>query len=50
MAIFIAMTSLAIIAKMTKIAIIVVMEYYELAWNMVFMDVFLKNSKNADQA
>ena len=49
MAIFIAMTRLAIMAKMTKMAIIAVMEYYELASNMVFMGVFLKNSKNADQ-
>ena len=36
-------------AKMTKMAIIVVMEYYELALNMVFMGVFLKSSKNSDQ-
>ena len=49
MAIFITMTSLAIMAKMTKMAIIAVMEYYELTWNMVFMGVFLKNDKNADQ-
>ena len=49
MAIFIAMTRLAIMAKMTKMAIIAVMEYYELASNMVFLSVFLKNGKNADQ-
>ena len=49
MAIFIAMTILAIMANMTKMAIINVMEYYELASNMVFMGVFLKNSQNADQ-
>ena len=34
---------------MTKMAIIAVMEYHELAQNMVFMGVFLKNRKNADQ-
>ena len=49
MAISIAMKILAIMAKMTKMAIIAIMEYYELALNMVFMGVFLKNSKNPDQ-
>ena len=34
MAIFIAITCLAIMTKMTKMAIIAVMEYYELALNM----------------
>ena len=47
--IFIAMSSLAIMAKMTKMALIAVMEYYEMALNIVFMGVFLKSSKNPDQ-
>ena len=49
MAIFRVITSLAIMVKMTKMAIVAVMEYYELALNMVFMGVFLKKSKNPDQ-
>ena len=49
MAIFRVITSLAITVKMTKMAIVAVMEYYELALNMVFMGVFLKKSKNPDQ-
>ena len=49
MTIFIAISSLAIMAKMTKMAIIATMEYYELALNLVFMGVFLKSSKNPDQ-
>ena len=36
-------------AKMTKMAIITVMEHYELASNMVFMGVFLMTCQNADQ-
>ena len=40
MTIFIAMTRLAIMAKMAKMTIITFMEYYELASNMVFMGVF----------
>ena len=41
--------SMRIMAKKEKMAVIAVMEYYELALNMVFMGVFLKNSKNPDQ-
>ena len=49
MAIFVAMPLLAMMAKMTKMTIIAVQKYYELASNMVFMGAFFKNSENTDQ-
>ena len=49
MAIFLAMTGLGVMANMMIIIIMTVMKYYELASNMVFTGVFLKNSKYVDQ-
>ena len=47
MAIFIAMTRLALMAKMMKMAIIAVMQYLELALNMfVFADQFLPEDQS----
>ena len=49
MAIFVKMTRLVVLANVSKMAIMAVMEYYELASNMVYVGVFLKKSKNAYQ-
>ena len=45
-AIYVTVTRLVVMANMMKMAIIAVVEYYELAWNMAYIDVFLKKSKN----
>ena len=48
--IFVTMTILGFMVDMMKMDIIAVMEYFESASNMLFRGVFLKKSKNADQA